>query len=286
MNINQEVFLEKLNSLIIKSLLYEVSCYPSPGLVSPISNGAHNDMDYYTFLDSISVIGPKFREIAEISMSDIQVSELLNKIRPIGLKIEEAMFHVTNNINTHKGLIFLMGVVCAATSKAFYEGKPFKEIRNLIKEMTSGLVSKELNSKTNKKSETYGEKIFRLYGITGIRGEVEKGLPSVFNYSLPFYMEHENLKTNERLYLTLLCIMANCEDSTLLHRNDIYVLEEVKKRSQEILNMICYEKPEIIEEKIFEIDKEFSERGISPGGSADLLAITVFLDGIKKYFPL
>ena len=50
--------------------------------------------------------------------------------------------------------------------------------------------------------------------------------------------------------------------------------------------MICYEKPEIIEEKIFEIDKEFSERGISPGGSADLLAITVFLDGIKKYFPL
>ena len=94
MSINQEVFLEKLNSLIIKSLLYEVSCYPSPGLVSPISNGAHKDMDYYTFLDSISVIGPKFREIAEISMSDIQVSDLLNKIRPIGLKIEEAMFHV------------------------------------------------------------------------------------------------------------------------------------------------------------------------------------------------
>ena len=80
--------------------------------------------------------------------------------------------------------------------------------------------------------------------------------------------------------------MANCEDSTLLHRNDIHVLEEVKKRSQKILNMICYEKPEIIEEKIFEIDNEFSERGISPGGSADLLAITVFLDGIKKYFPL
>ncbi len=51
-------------------------------------------------------------------MSDIQVSDLLNKIRPIGLKIEEAMFHVTNNINTHKGLIFLMGVVCAATSKS------------------------------------------------------------------------------------------------------------------------------------------------------------------------
>ena len=80
--------------------------------------------------------------------------------------------------------------------------------------------------------------------------------------------------------------MANCEDSTILHRNDIYVLEEVKKRSQEILNMIHSKEPEIIEEKIFEIDKEFSERGISPGGSADLLAITVFLDGIKKYFPL
>lgn len=286
MKINQDYFLEKLNSLVIKSLLYEVSCFPSPGLVSPISNGAHNDMDYYTFLDSIATIGPKFKKIAEIGFLDIPTENLLSKIRPIGIEIEKDMFEVTNNINTHKGLIFLMGVICVATSRAFYENKSFYEIRNIIKEITKGLVSKELTNREYNKKETYGEKIFRLYGITGIRGEVEAGLPSVFDYSLPFYEEHKSLKNNERLYLTLICIMANCDDSTLLHRHDISVLKEIKEEANKIILSLDKLKSDEITNKIYEMDSIFSKRRISPGGSADLLAITVFLDGIKSLFTL
>lgn len=281
-----DIFLKKLNSLVIKSLLYEVSCYPSPGLVSPISNGAHNDMDYYTFLDSISEIGPQFKDIAKIGMSDVPVKDLLNKIRPIGMKIEKDMFFVTNNVNTHKGLIFLMGIVCVAVSKAFYMNKPFSAVKDIIKEMTKGLVKRELDSNISKEKETYGEKIFKEYGITGIRGEVENGLPSVFNHSLPFYKKYKDLKENKRLYLTLLCIMANCEDSTLLHRHPISILKEVNKRSNFILYLLKKDNLAHVEEELFNLDKEFSEKRISPGGSADLLAITVFLDGIQEYFPL
>lgn len=286
MKVDKKFFMKKATSLIIKSLLYEVSCYPSPGLVSPISTGAHNDMDYYTFIDSISEIGPLFEEIMEISMSEIPINKLLSTIRPIGMNIEDVMFTTTKKVNTHKGLIFLLGIVAASVSKAFYNNLPFNSVPSIIKEMSSNLVETELCSKNSRNITTYGEKIFRKYGITGVRGEVEKGLPIVFNHSLPFYEKYSNIKTNKRLYLTLICIMAYCEDSTLLHRHNINVLEEVNKRSMEILNFMEYKDLNFIEEEISKLDKEFSKRKISPGGSADLLAVTVFLDGIKDYFPL
>ncbi|MBM7836075.1 triphosphoribosyl-dephospho-CoA synthase CitG [Clostridium sardiniense] len=286
MKVDRKLFIEKATSLIIKSLLYEVSCYPSPGLVSPVSTGAHNDMDYYTFIDSISEIGPLFKEIIEMSMSQIPLNKLLSTIRPIGINIEDAMFTATKKINTHKGLIFLLGVVAASVSRAFYNNLPFNSVHSVIKEISSNLVENELCSKNSKNTITYGEKIFKKYGITGIRGEVEKGLPTVFNHSLPFYEKYSNLKTNQRLYLTLICIMAHCEDSTLLHRHNIDVLEEVNTRSTEILNLMEYKNLKSIEKEVIKLDKEFSERKISPGGSADLLAVTVFLDGIKDYFPL
>ncbi|GAA0071620.1 triphosphoribosyl-dephospho-CoA synthase CitG [Clostridium sardiniense] len=286
MKVDRKLFIEKATSLIIKSLLYEVSCYPSPGLVSPVSTGAHNDMDYYTFIDSISEIGPLFKEIIEMSMSQIPLNKLLSTIRPIGINIEDAMFTATKKINTHKGLIFLLGVVVASVSRAFYNNLPFYSVHSVIKAISSNLVKNELCSKNSKNTITYGEKIFKKYGITGIRGEVEKGLPTVFNHSLPFYEKYSNLKTNQRLYLTLICIMAHCEDSTLLHRHNIDVLEEVNTRSTEILNLMEYKNLKSIEKEVIKLDKEFSERKISPGGSADLLAVTVFLDGIKDYFPL
>lgn len=286
MRVDRKNFMKKASSLITKSLLYEVSCYPSPGLVSPISTGAHNDMDYYTFIDSISEIGPLFEEIMEISMSEIPINKLLSTIRPIGINIEDEMFTATKKINTHKGLIFLLGVVVASASRAFYNNLSFNSVQSIIKEISSNLVKNELRSNNSKNTITYGEKIFKKYGIAGIRGEVEKGLPTVFNHSLPFYEKYSSLKTNQRLYLTLICIMAHCEDSTLLHRHNIDVLEEVNTRSTEILNLMEYKDLAFIEEEITKLDKDFSERKISPGGSADLLAVTVFLDGIKDYFPL
>lgn len=283
MKIEKQIFINKINALIIKSLLYEVSCYPSPGLVSPISNGAHTDMDYYTFIDSISEITPFFKDICELSMSTIPEEQLLSKIRPIGIEIEKHMFLATNNINTHKGLIFLLSITCAAVSKAYYNNASFSEVPNIIRKISHDLVKNELLSKITDKPKTYGEKIFLEYGITGVRGEVEKGLPTVFNYSLPFYQSHSYLNKRQRLFMTLLCIMAHCEDSTLLHRHKLPVLKEVNLKSKEILGMFDGENIDFIQSKIENLDEDFSKRKISPGGSADLLAITVLLDGIKEY---
>ncbi len=174
-----------IGSLATKAIAYEVACFPSPGLVSPVSNGAHKDMNYYTFIDSTSAIMKYLVLFVQAGMDfHKDEKELFAHVREIGKKAERSMFYNTKNINTHKGMLFLMGITCAAVGKVMTEKKEFNEISNVIKSMTYGIVESELKSLIYKKNLSNGEKLFLKYGIEGVRGEVEKGLPTVFNFSL------------------------------------------------------------------------------------------------------
>jgi len=153
-------------SLAIQAMLYEVTCFPSPGLVSATSSGAHKDMDIYTFIDSsVSLIKPLVL-CAEAGFSDNSPKKIFENIRSIGIKGEEEMFKKTSGINTHKGILFLLGLCSAAAAKTIYEKKPFDNIQKVIKEMTEGIVKKELYSideGENNKELTHGEMLFLKY---------------------------------------------------------------------------------------------------------------------------
>lgn len=271
-----------ISSFAMQAMLYEVSCYPSPGLVSPISNGAHKDMNYFTFIDSISVISKYFPLFVQEGYSDNCYKDIFNNIRAIGVKAEKDMFIKTNGINTHKGMLFLMGVASAAVGKAIYEKKSFKEISYIIKEMTEGIVEKELLSLKDTLNLSHGEKLYLKYKNEGIRGETQNGIPTVFNFSLDFYKQAVDLSQNDRLVNTLIGIMQICNDSTILHRHNPKLLEEVKEKAKEITKLggmrTTYGR-----EKINNLCEEFIERNISPGGSADLLGVTVFFYLVEQY---
>lgn len=280
------IILTKLSQVIsgfaVQAMLYEVACYPSPGLVSPVSNGAHKDMNYFTFIDSISVLSKYFPLFVQEGYSDICYKDIFRNIRVIGVEAEKDMFKKTNGINTHKGMLFLMGTACAAAGKAIYEDKSFKEISLIIKEMTVGIVEQELLDLRDNINLSHGERLYLKYKNEGIRGEVEKGIPTVFNFSLDFYKQYDDLSQNDRLVNTLIGIMQICNDSTIIHRHNPKVLEEVKAKAKEIINLggmrTVYGR-----EKINNLCEEFIERNISPGGSADLLGVTVFLYLVEHY---
>ncbi|MFT8927703.1 MAG: triphosphoribosyl-dephospho-CoA synthase CitG [Sporolactobacillus sp.] len=280
--VTQLTIAQIINQSVLKALLYEISCFPSPGLVSPVSNGAHTDMNYYTFIDSTVAICPYFEKMIETGLDrTIADHTLLERIRPTGLLMEHNMFSATHNINTHKGMIFLMGVVATAAARTYTLSNDFDSIQDTIMAMTAGLTAKELVDHPNKKDLTYGEKIYNQYGITGIRGEVEKGIPSVFKYGLPYYVKHDYLPQNGRLVGTLLHIMAHCEDSTLLHRGTIKTLKSVQKDAAEAIYMGSVETKAGMD-KIKKMDQKYSVRKISPGGSADLLSVVVFLEDVQR----
>lgn len=292
-NINDISF--DISSFALQGMLYEVACFPSPGLVSSISQGAHKDMDHYTFIDSSCSLIKYLMLCSERGFSNNSPKEILKECRSLGIDAEKRMFNKTEGVNTHKGMLFLMGISCIAVGKTIHDNKGFKDIQGIIKEMCYDIVEKELyylkkyikdyNSIEEMCKEmklSYGEKLFLIHNTEGIRGEVARGLPTIFQFALDFYKDNEDLSKNDRLIQTLIGIMQYSEDSNILHRHSIETLKEMQEKAKYILSiggMRTKEGKDAIEE----LDRDFSKRGISPGGSADLLAVTVFFNLVEKY---
>ncbi len=281
-NIQNKAF--EISNLAIQAIMYEVSCYPSPGLVSPVSNGAHMDMDYYTFIDSTSALIKYLILCVQKGLEEGENEDIFRQLRIIGIEAEKEMYIKTKGVNTHKGMLFLMGISCAAVGVALRDNKSFSELREIIKDMTKGIVNKDFSKLEGKNFNdlSYGEKLYLKYNIKGIRGEVEAGLPLVFDYSLSFYKSSSDLNINARLVHTLMGIMQYSEDTNIIHRHSIKVLKEVNEKAKKIMTlggMYTKEGREAVEN----MTKEFIERNISPGGAADLLAITVFFSLVEEY---
>ena len=275
----RQVLAYEVSQLAFKSMISEVSTFPSFGLVSPITSGAHKDMDYYTFLDSALAITPYLKEMFEVGYSFYKEEYIFDTIRNIGKICEEKMFEATNNINTHKGMIFLMGISVAAIGKALYDNKDFYEIKNIIKVMVKDILN-DFRDLDNKKNLTHGEKLYLEYGFTGIRGQVKDGLSILFDYIIKEY-ENCQLKGNDLYTQILIELMSRVEDSTIVYRHDINTLRRVQKDAMEVLSIggIFTNAGKL---RCHELEEIYINDYISPGGCADLLAISILLMDVKK----
>lgn len=268
----------------IKAMLYEASTHPSPGLVSPKSCGAHKDMDYYDFLDSSAALIHPLYCCAKEGIETEDTKRLFSKLRGIGIAGEKRMFEATGGVNTHKGMLFLMGISIAASAYCIYRNISFINLSNIIAEMTEGLVREELEKSIIKNEAlSHGEYLFSLYKTTGIRGEVERGMPTVFEEALPFYESMAQLSREERLVQTLLKLMSISEDSNVLYRRGPEGLNYVRASAEKALKLGGITTSEG-RKYIAYMENSFKEKNISPGGSADLLAVTLFFSEIKIMF--
>src|SRR5690606_37886349 len=107
--------------------------------------------------------------------------EALPIVRNLGLRMEAAMYEATGNVNTQKGIIFLLGLSLFACGRLFSQNDRFdvERFRGIISDMCKGMVSKELTPSFQSKN-THGEEIFQMYGFSGARGEAESGFQTVF----------------------------------------------------------------------------------------------------------
>lgn len=282
-------FCNYISSLALKSMIYEVSATPKPGLVDRTNSGAHKDMDFFTFIDSSLVLASYFYECtrAGIDFKDEDYRNLLRDIRPLGIEAEKKMFQATCGINTHKGLIFSLGIIGSAAGNIFSRDKTSlirgQEICRLTKAIGEGL-TKELEDAYLKTELTYGENLYVKYGLKGIRGEVESGFSTVMNYSLPLFKDlmcHGKIRINEVMINTLLSLIANTEDSNILGRHDMDTLLYAQGRARDALELGGYLSEEG-KDFVKDMDNDFIERNISPGGSADLLAVTLMVYLLEK----
>ena len=274
---------KKIASLINKAILYEVSTTPKPGLVDRDNSGAHTDMDYYTFISSATSISDGFYEIAALSNQfEGLPKDLFRAIRPIGIQMEKDMFEATNGINTHKGIIFSMGILCAASVQvALNHSLNAEKVIAFTKQMTCGVTSELKDVKTSEM--TNGERLYKQYGIKGIRGEVEAGFPSVLNFGLDALKNsYYTFQCKNDLFVqALFALMTNVEDSNILSRHDPETLYEVQGMAKNFLESGGMTQ-EDANHQVKALDDLFIKRNISPGGSADLLAVTLYLGLIEN----
>jgi len=276
-------YAEKLGALALESMLFEVTCTPAPGLVDRRNNGAHRDMDFYSFMASSSALAMTMARCAQAGIVTDELASLLPVLRIIGLAGEQAMFTAAKGVNTQKGLLFLLGIMVGATGWLLGRGKVISpdNVLETARAMVTGIVERELMSAADKPKEalTAGEALYLTYGIEGIRGELAAGLPAVKEKALPALQEalKKGMSVNDALVQTLLVLMTCVDDTTVMHRHHPDKMRVwVREKVQDVLAVGGMELAEG-KKRCEALDEEFINHNVSPGGVADLLAVTWFL---------
>ena len=191
------------------------------------------------------------------------------------------MLHATAGVNTHKGAIFSMGILCGALGRL--ERQQWRNPKVILSEcaaMTEGLVSQDYVNLTPETAKTAGQKLYLQYGITGVRGQAEAGFPVVLNVGLPKLEAalSAGKSINEAGCAALLAMLADTVDTNMIHRGGY----ELAKKTAEKLRMLLEKEPFPSKAKLEALNEEFVQKNLSPGGTADLLALVYLLHFLKE----
>lgn len=257
-------------AIAARALLQELDLTPKPGLVDQANSGSHSDMDYPLFLRSIAAITPWLTIFEEMGRANAQQAPdgQLALVRPAGMACEQDMLNATGGVNTHKGGIFSLGLLCFAAGRLQGQNKPMTSdnVCRTVSEICQGLVSRELHHTPH--PSTAGERQFQQFALTGARGEVESGFATIRRFVLPHWHAEQG---ERRLHHALLRLMATNNDSNLVSRGGIAGLRYVQSYAQNLLNNGW----DLT--RLQEMDRALIAKHLSPGGSADLLAVACVL---------
>lgn len=254
------------------ALLAEVYSTPKPGLVDLANNGAHKDMDVELFEKSADALTQYFYDAATLGMRGCSMAEL----RERGLVAEQEMYAATSGVNTHKGMIYSMGLLLAgmgmalATSDCSLRQEAIKNAAGLASEDAERMLARARSN-----PDTNGAAVLRDYGALGATGHAASGFPgAVFTTArLEYYIKEEKLPGGEAGALALCDSMASLEDTNLLHRGGAEGLAFTKEKASTISGLPISDRIDALTE----LDNEMIERNLSPGGSADMLALAFLL---------
>lgn len=267
-------------SLAVRALGYEVTVTPKPGLVDRHNTGSHRDMDMYTFLRSGAALWPYFAECVHIGRKTAArpAQDTFAALRFPGKLAEAGMLAATGGVNTHKGAIFTLGLVCGALGRL--DRARWCEADTVlvhVAAMTKG-VERELAFQSD--TPTAGERFFRQYGVTGVRGQAAAGFPTVLDHGLPTLEKGlaEGRSEDEAGAAALLAILANTADTNMISRGGF----ELAEAKRETLRRLLAGSPFPDRTALAELDQEYIAENLSPGGSADLLALCWLLHFLKE----
>ncbi|HEY0588088.1 MAG TPA: triphosphoribosyl-dephospho-CoA synthase MdcB [Pseudoduganella sp.] len=265
----------------VRSLYQELALYPKPGLVSFVDNGSHTDMDAATFMRSLFSLRHYYARICRAGYDGAPFAEL----KKLGIAAEQRMMAATKGINTHRGAIFALGLLCAAMGR----------VRALRMTLTPAALrtalllhwSEELAAHTRSTGDSHGLQAAAQHAASGAREEGALGLPSVFDVGLPALqaslarrapMHHARIDA-------IFALMAHISDTNIYHRGGAEGAESVRSAALQFVDLGGTANPQWREHAL-ECHQRFVAQRLSPGGAADLLAATCLVHSLVTMPPL
>ncbi|MGO4125685.1 triphosphoribosyl-dephospho-CoA synthase MdcB [Inquilinus sp. YAF38] len=270
---------ERLGDIASAALLAELETWPKPGLVSHVDSGSHDDMDHTTFRRSAAAIRPFFARLAIAGAAGAE----MERLRRIGRDAEEAMLAATGGVNTHRGAIFGLGLLCAAAGAASAEGAPARLSATQLTDIVAQCWGDDiLRGPIPLRSN--GSGVLRRFGAGGARAEAAAGFPQLREIGLPGLRRGRALAGDEDAarVQAFFALMAEVEDTNLLHRGGGAGLQDAQDAARRFLGDGGVGRGDW-EARAVAIHHEFVRRRLSPGGCADLLAATIFLDAVERW---
>ena len=250
--------------LATDALRAELFTTPKPGLVDRNDNGAHRDMDLAMMNRSIDALQPYLVKLALLGRKDEM--PMTDEVRQIGIDAERTMLQATGGVNTHRGALFAMGLATLAAAWCMTHGSNVdeKQLRDLIMQVAAGFAPT---------ADTHGNDAVNAHRVTGALDLAKAGYTQLFDNWLPAYSNYLAEDASTAPHKLLLLIMSQLDDTNVIHRVGFEQAQQVKSEAQALLDNYS-------EQAMEQMNRDYIARNISPGGSADMVALTIFIHSI------
>ena len=259
---------------VVEALLDEARLAPKPGLVDSRGQGAHTDLDLALMCRSAHALEPAFAAMADAARTaGAPTLALREELGRLGREAETTMMKATGGINTHRGAIWAMGLLVAAAAQAGFTATPVHIAQRAAS--LAQMPDRHAPLATGNK----GERACRDFGVTGARGQAQAGFPHVIERGLPELKRSRSRgdsETASRLN-ALLAILSGLDDTCVLSRAGPAALQALQEDAAAVLaggGVATLTGRRLLRQ----LDARALALNASPGGAADLLAATLFLD--------
>lgn len=266
----------QIDQLARSALFDEVSLELKPGLVCPSTQGSHRDMDYALFLKSIEAMQGYYGQLCDFGFQQCSFEQL----QQAGVQCEQRMMLATQQVNTHKGAIFNLGFASAGLGQCLKQQLPVNA-ENISQQIIEHW-QQDLLNKLSRNPQSHGQQMRKKYGISGAIEQVAHGFQVVQQLALPCFQStlDATQSKNHASIQTLMTLISQLPDTNIVWRGGMSALFIVQEMAQKFLDDGGVLQTDW-QNKLSQINQYFTQHHLSPGGSADLLGITLFFHKVE-----
>ena len=265
---------------VLQALLDEATLTPKPGLVDLRSRGAHLDLNWALMCHSACVLQPVFEAMAGAGEHSENDGLLRQRIGTIGRLGESVMMAATGGVNTHRGAIWALGLLVTAAAQ---QGARGASLAPAAVAARAGALARLTDHGAPQDTGNKGELACRQYHVGGARGQARAGFPHVIDIGLPALRASRargDSETTARLN-SLLAIVATLDDTCVLSRGGVAALTALQAGAATVL-AAGGAGTRAGTRALLALEADVLALNVSPGGAADLLAATLFLDSLEE----